>query len=495
MPVILRNNSNSVEIDINPVTRYSVSKGGYDVIYEDSGSTPVPMVFIVFRAKNLLVNNTIGIDWRDAYIMPGETWFTSAENLRDTLLEWNVPQVDVVADTVDGTELYSSSVTGNEIAASVDTSGYVSMVVQLSGRWKGNIYFEESNDDQVWFPVLVYSANEPSAADFIQANGIYHIKAGALYIRYRTDNFSGTLSLVMIGRTAARKDTADILSLAMDKVQGIPLQVQLPKDIKQDREGAIILSDMDGPYVWNSKDANSPFIIDCKGFQSVLVHKITAGVVTPTVSNDGTTWSATLAVPVSSTSPGSTIVTAAGMYVMPVVGRFLRLVGPASIVQCYIYLSQAPFNVLLNTAVNIAQYGGTAVVTGGVLGLVGVGGNIAPAAAPTANPVPVGTIDDNRTGLTRRLLSDTEGHPIITVNSQKLVNDINYLPTYKIVLPVMNLDRDEQGNRPIDLLAALLLELKILNQQIYELPRLIDEGKVSPDAPESFRKESSIFRE
>jgi hypothetical protein len=59
----------------------------------------------------------------------------------------------------------------------------------------------------------------------------------------------------------------------------------------------------------------------------------------------------------------------------------------------------------------------------------------------------------------------------------------------------MNLDRDEQGNRPIDLLAALLLELKILNQQIYELPRLIDEGKVSPDAPESFRKESSIFRE
>lgn len=45
-----------------------------------------------------------------------------------------------------------------------------------------------------------------------------------------------------------------------------------------------------------------------------------------------------------------------------------------------------------NQSVNVAQVGGTATVTGGVAGILAVGGNVANAVAATANPVPVGGI-------------------------------------------------------------------------------------------------------
>ena len=55
---------------------------------------------------------------------------------------------------------------------------------------------------------------------------------------------------------------------------------------------------------------------------------------------------------------------------------------------------------------NITLWGNTAVVNGGVAGLVGVGGNIANGVAPTANPIGAAGWDGT---LTRRLLTDTVG--------------------------------------------------------------------------------------
>ena len=50
---------------------------------------------------------------------------------------------------------------------------------------------------------------------------------------------------------------------------------------------------------------------------------------------------------------------------------------------------------------------------------------------------------------------------------------------------------DGQGS--IEILAQILLELKILNQQIYELPRLMAAGLPASDEPQAFRKEQSLF--
>jgi hypothetical protein len=50
-----------------------------------------------------------------------------------------------------------------------------------------------------------------------------------------------------------------------------------------------------------------------------------------------------------------------------------------------------------------------------------------------------------------------------------------------------------EGQSQIELLAQILLELKILNQQIYELPRLRAMGLPAQDEPQTLRTEQSLF--
>ena len=52
----------------------------------------------------------------------------------------------------------------------------------------------------------------------------------------------------------------------------------------------------------------------------------------------------------------------------------------------------------------------------------------------------------------------------------------------------------QEGQSQIELLAQILQELKILNQQMYELPRLLASGQLSVDPPEMLRQEPSIFK-
>ncbi len=93
MPVILRNNTNSIEIDIHANLKYTVSKGGFDVIYEDAGvSESTPYVYVILRSASLIAKE-IRLDWRDT--TSPDAVFTSAEDLRDTLLSWNIMKVAV----------------------------------------------------------------------------------------------------------------------------------------------------------------------------------------------------------------------------------------------------------------------------------------------------------------------------------------------------------------------------------------------------------------
>ena len=50
------------------------------------------------------------------------------------------------------------------------------------------------------------------------------------------------------------------------------------------------------------------------------------------------------------------------------------------------------------------------------------------------------------------------------------------------------------GASQIELLSLILLELRILNQQMYELPSLFAQGLPSQDPPESFRNDNTIFK-
>jgi hypothetical protein len=89
MPTILRNNATSIEIDRNVNLKYTVNKGDFDVIITDTGQKDsVAMVYIVLRSAAITANY-IMLDWRDICEPLG---LTSAEELRDLLLSWNVQQ-------------------------------------------------------------------------------------------------------------------------------------------------------------------------------------------------------------------------------------------------------------------------------------------------------------------------------------------------------------------------------------------------------------------
>lgn len=117
MPVVIRNKTNSIQIDISTNLKYEVSKGGYDVIYEDIGDG-IPIVYVILRSGSTLRTNTIPLDWRDCS-SPDAT-FTSAENLRDTLLEWNIPKTSINDSALpSGAATSAKQDTGNSSLATI----------------------------------------------------------------------------------------------------------------------------------------------------------------------------------------------------------------------------------------------------------------------------------------------------------------------------------------------------------------------------------------
>ena len=76
----------------------------------------------------------------------------------------------------------------------------------------------------------------------------------------------------------------------------------------------------------------------------------------------------------------------------------------------------------------------------------------------------------------------------------KIVGDISASQNPQAVKSIEVQDVNQfEGQSQIELMAQILLELKILNQQIYELPGLLALGKPAQDEPQTMRNEPSIF--
>ncbi len=151
MPIVIRNNTNNIEIDVSINHKITVTKGGYDVIYEDIGDG-VPMVYIIFRASTI-IDSKIKLDWRDCS-SPDAT-FTSAENLRDTLTSWNIQIVNVEqkvtadsgnssTDNLTAANLYSFTGTGKSML------GVAGIQVSLFTDQNCTVYIQQSHDNENW---------------------------------------------------------------------------------------------------------------------------------------------------------------------------------------------------------------------------------------------------------------------------------------------------------------------------------------------------------
>ena len=162
-------------------------------------------------------------------------------------------------------------------------------------------------------------------------------------------------------------------------------------------------------------------LVETTGYKSVVVQLAGtwAGTQAFEVSNDGTSWSAVGGWLVAGAAVPATTSTVNGHWVCPCAGRFFRVRFSAftsGVAVVNLVLKNAPAffpasspSIAANSAVNVAQFGATNIVTAGVSGIPSIGGNIAVGSAPTANPLPLAWDGTN----TRRILTDASNGGVV----------------------------------------------------------------------------------
>jgi hypothetical protein len=433
----------------------------------------------------------------------------------------------------DNTNLLNTTVSTVSVGTGIDVSGFSTLLVQVSGdSFRGIITFERSLDNIYWSPALVTELNALNQKTQIETAGLYFVRTEAQFIRYNVTNISGSATLIIDGSQNVVSN-ADKVAWAMDETNNSPLNIKFqPQNsgVKQDLSGAFILSDAPAPVLVTTGVTNTTNIFDTTGYQTIHLTTGTTFAATSGVqfSNDGITFGTGSP---STTSLGvyAVALVASTSYTIPVQGRFARIVATTAGSYTYVLRNIQPqitgqnLVAIGGTAVsaattqlgvNVGQVGGTATVTGGLAGTLGVGGTNAVGVTSVSNPVLIGGVDP--TGLARRaattMLGDViTGNRTIPTSSAALsstttgntpIGSAGYIN--QIPHTVQDTSQFE-GQSQVELLAQLITEMKILNQQFYELPKVLSLALQGPTAPQQgsnvqlgddpfiLRGESSIF--
>jgi hypothetical protein len=392
-----------------------------------------------------------------------------------------------------------------------DTTGYGSLSIQIVAIEAGTILIEGSNDGITSSPLYVYPVADFNYVDVINKIGLYTLKVSSKYVRYNVQSIQPgtTFGVYIIARSGQGPSAADAVSMAMSGEQNMPLNVNFKSGLKIDTaSGALVLADAINPNpagLMYQAVVNTITVIDTTGYNSLNITTMAyAGTVT--ASNDGITWVALSGLAVTGASTVFvTAVTATASFTFPCLARYIRLTCTTA-GQFTAYLRQQIFMpnylVVTNQSTNMAQVGGTATVTGGLAGTLGIGGGSAVNVAPTYNFLGVAGIDS--AGLTRRVLSDAAGRLAITASNPN-ISATGITPTAASLGAIlgtmqntaaMNVQDTAQfeGQSIVELLALILVELKIANQQRYEMPYLLNNGvNNGMDPPEQFRLDGTIF--
>ena len=415
------------------------------------------------------------------------------------------PALSIPVISADSALLYTGTVSTTGAGSSLDTTGFGSVTIQTSGTGSFSGWIEGSNDGVTWDMLWVLPLDATTLRDTIIAPGNYSLRTTTRYIRYNTQVIIGSVVLVIVGRSSQGPSAADFLSLALDTSNNTPLNVSIQSGLKTDSTTGLILSDAPTPILLEG-NTTSTLVIDTTGYQSISITSISlAG--SMAASNDGVTWSTLSGISVA-LGAYVTAIAAGASYNFPCLARYIRITvtGAGSATA---YLRSQPWSGIYTTTVptstasnNLAQVGSTAVVTGGLAGTLAVGGSAAVAAAQTSNPVVAGAID--QASLTRRLVSDSTGRLRIAAvpgNTSAGVPNTADLPailnTIQNTAAISVQDTSQfEGKTLIELVSQLLVEMKIANQYLYDLPRILQSGQSqSTDEPDSFRNDPTIFNQ
>ena len=279
----------------------------------------------------------------------------------------------------------------------------------------------------------------------------------------------------------------NILEQVATDQSGLGLNVKIISGMgKTDQSGGIILSDAPVP-IYLSGAVGEIFLIDTTGYESLSLTTANGFAGSVTAGDDiNYPFQALTGCPRVLGALTSSVAANSG-YSFPCLARWIMITLTAAgnavaLLRMQTWSGSYTTSVPTATASNnVAQFGGTNIVTGGVAGIPSVGGNIAAGTAATANPVPVGGVDSSN--LTRRILTDASGKAQVSVIS-------SFPPQNPFSVnsnPVQDVGGTD-GNNHYELLYQMLLELRILNQQVYNLM-----GVQGADTPDAYRADLSFI--
>ena len=413
---------------------------------------------------------------------------------------------------IDGVTLLSITITGVGASSAIDTTGFHSLTIQFTGNWNGGNLIEGSNDGSTgWSELIVTSLDEFLPQDIININGIYVLKTTTKYIRVNTNQFiNGSCIISIVGRDSFGINMADRLAFTLDQNSGINQSVVI-QNLNKDLQNSLILSDA-RPITFTG-GVNSIFYIDTTGYQSLDITTDTTCAGALTASNDGVRWgTAIIASSLTAVSIPVSSLAAASHYAIPCIARYLKITLTAA-GQAIGYLRNSPCPILGTTTQSnsIDRVAQTATVSTGVAGSLAIGGPTALAATVVANPVTIGGVDTTTSTIgvstpkVRNLLMDIAGRAsvgLFATDGNGIVRNIGALPpgfsldTFS-ALAVKNIDNSD-GQSIADLLSEILLELRINNQYVFELPRALQQSATTTlsaiDEPNTYRAEPTIFK-
>jgi hypothetical protein len=416
----------------------------------------------------------------------------------------------------DGTTLYSGTISATGTTTIVDTQYYGSVSIQVAGAIRSfiNAQVEGSNDQSDWDILLLNSTSDVSITDTINStDDTFTLNTSHRYIRINVAQFTGSPIITIVGRSGTGPNAADKLTAAFNP--DTPLNVKFGVGVKQDAFGALILSD-GIPYLLQGSNT---FIINLDGYSTIILQLSSTQTVTATQSIDGTFWTAT-SFYLNSGASVSTTPNAAGLWSGPVLGKYLRVVISGAVAgptQVSVMLKNTPMNsTYFNTGitpVNLVQYSGTAIAGTGTAGQMAVGGVQVAGGAASAFPIAVAGADPGN--LIRNIKTDVVGRLALSPGSYLTgynpgagfsatanTNAANVAslgiataqqsPQNIPTLAVQDQTQYE-GQSHVELLAQILIEMKIMNQQLYELPKILSLNITNSDTPEQLRADPTIF--
>lgn len=441
------------------------------------------------------------------------------------------PVVDVLqADA--GSVAQTATASGDGPILNLDTLGYNSISVQLSGFWTAEAQFQVSNDNVNWVPVQGYAFNSSmTAIDTAVDNDVYLFPVVGRYFRINVYNYqSGPINVTAYLRTQSLAGLGEAaLSQAMDQTGMTPLNVTFPGVTGAGQQNAansvpvalaneqvldkVIVGKVftqtttflgaNGllPQEQASINPNGP--LDCAGYRSAYIQVIAGATVTGFFfegSNDGVNW-----VNIPMYSLASSVITetytftvsanAIALYAVSITTRYIRMRCSSftsnSQLQFVTTLRMTPMTHAQRNVVNIQQINGSAITNTSTPTSYNVYGNSSPG-------LPLGGSDKsyvrseiigapNPTWATYVNISGAMRQASYNIAGSAAVNGPNAIYAEDKVEPVnVRLERSTRSQDSVqDLLQQLLVEVKALSYYVRELP-MATAAALSTATPSSY---------